>query len=277
MVRTLAFFGPVGTYTEEAAILYDPHAELKPFPSIGAVAQAVSSAVTDQGVVPIENSLEGSVNQTQDLLVRQSELSIYQEVALSIRHCLMTKPGLDASDLQVIYSHPQSLAQCREFLERTFPNAQQMASLSNSTAVTDMLASLLPAAAIAPQRASELYHAEIIDRNIQDNPNNMTRFVVLALYDHPPTGKDKTSMCLSFNQDGPGVLYYALGEFAKRGINLVKIESRPTRQSLGQYIFLIDCDGHREDQPLKEAIEVLNGRNSVLTVLGSYPRWEAGA
>ena len=277
MARTLAFFGPVGTYTEEAALLYDPHAELKPFPTIAAVAQAVSSALTDQGVVPIENSLEGSVNQTQDLLVRQSELSIYKEVALPIRHCLMTKPGMDASGLQVIYSHPQSLAQCRDFLERTFPNAQQMASLSNSTAVTDMLASLLPAAAIAPQRASELYGAEIIGRNIQDNPNNMTRFVVLALYDHPPTGKDKTSMCLSFNQDGPGVLYYALGEFAKRGINLVKIESRPTRQSLGQYIFLIDCDGHREDQPLKEAIEVLNGRNSVLTVLGSYPRWEAGA
>ena len=277
MARTLAFFGPVGTYTEEAAILYDPHAELKPFPTIGAVAQAVSSAVTDQGVVPIENSLEGSVNHTQDLLVRQSELCIYNEVALPIRHCLMTKPGMDASDLQVIYSHPQSLAQCREFLERTFPNAQQVASLSNSTAVTDMLASELPAGAIAPQRASELYGAEIIDRNIQDNPNNMTRFVVLALYDHPPTGKDKTSMCLSFNQDGPGVLYDALGEFAKRGINLVKIESRPTRQSLGQYIFLIDCDGHREDQPLKEAIEVLNGPNSVLTVLGSYPRWEAGA
>ena len=277
MARTLAFFGPVGTYTEEAALLYDPHAELKPFPTIAAVAQAVSSALTDQGVVPIENSLEGSVNHTQDLLVSQAELCIYKEVALPIRHCLMTKPGMDASGLQVIYSHPQSLAQCRDFLERTFPNAQQMASLSNSTAVTDMLASLLPAAAIAPQRASELYGAEIIDRNIQDNPNNMTRFVVLALYDHPPTGKDKTSMCLSFNQDGPGVLYYALGEFAKRGINLVKIESRPTRQSLGQYIFLIDCDGHREDQPLKEAIEVLNGRNSVLTVLGSYPRWEAGA
>ena len=274
MARRLGYFGPAGTYTEEAALRYDPDADLQPFPTIAAVGLAVVSSVTDQGVVPIENSLEGSVNYTLDLLVSQSELAIFNEIVLPIEHYLMAKPGTRPADIQVVYSHPQSLAQCREFLERCFPGAQQMASLSNSAAVADMKESKLPAAAIAPMRAAELYAAEIIGQNIQDSPNNVTRFVVLALHDHPPTGNDRTSMYLSFEQDAPGILYRALQEFALREINLVKIESRPTKQSLGQYIFLIDCDGHREDPPLREAIEAFAGPSRQLKVLGSYPRWD---
>jgi prephenate dehydratase len=223
--------------------------------------------------VPIENSLEGAVNNTLDILISQPDLSIFNELVLPINHYLMAKPGTKISDIQVIYSHPQSLGQCQEYLERRFPNVQQIASLSNSAAVADMEQSPIAAAAIGPRRAAALYGAEIIDQDIQDSPNNLTRFVVLAHHDHPPTGDDKTSMCLSFDQEAPGVLYRALNEFASRNVNLRKIESRPTKLMLGQYIFLIDCDGHREDPLVKEAIQALNTSNSALKVLGSYPRW----
>ena len=276
MARRIGFLGPIGTYTEEAALQYDQEADLQPFPTIGAVGQAVSSAITQEGVVPIENSLEGSVTSTLDLLISQSDLSIRQEVLLPIDHYLMASPGTRAADIKVIYSHPQALAQCRDFLERCFPSAQRMASLSTVAAVSDMSASNLPAAAIAPRRAADLHDVEIIGRSIQDNSNNVTRFVVLANEDHPPTGKDKTSICFTFDEDAPGVLYEALGEFAKRRINLVKVESRPTKQSLGRYIFLIDCDGHREDPLVREALERLAEPVSMLKVLGSYPRWDSG-
>jgi prephenate dehydratase len=277
VVKRIAFLGPVGTYTEEAALQYDPQADLQAFPTIAAVGRAVSSGVTDEGVAPIENSLEGSVTYTLDLLISQPELSIYKEIALPIEHYLMAKPETRAPEIQVIFSHPQALAQCRNFLEQCFPHAQQTASLSTVSAVADMKSSPVPAAAIAPRRAAQLYDVEIIGQNIQDNPNNVTRFVVLSRSDHPPTGRDKTSICFSFLQDAPGVLYDALGEFARRNINLAKIESRPTKESLGQYIFLIDCEGHREDPVLKAALEALSQQVSMLKILGSYPRWNPSA
>ncbi len=275
MVKRISYFGPAGTYTEEAAILYDPWADLRPFPTIAAVFQAVSSRITDEGVVPIENSLEGSVAYTLDFLINESDLSIYREIVLPIEHCLMVAPGARISDIRIIYSHPQSLGQCRHFLERNFPNAQPTASLSNSAAVADMKQSLAPAAAIAPQRAAGLYGVEIIDRGIQDGANNMTRFVVVAPSDHPPTGEDKTSICFSFDADSPGSLYNALGVFALRNLNLTKIESRPTKESLGRYNFLVDCEGHRENPAVKEALEALAQQVSSLKVFGSYPRWNA--
>jgi prephenate dehydratase len=273
LVKRISYFGPAGTYTEEAARLYDPEADLHPFPTIPAVFLAVAEGVTDEGVVPIENSLEGSVVYTLDLLINDSELSIYHEIVLPIEHCLMVQPGTTISDIGIIYSHPQSLAQCRHFLETNFPNARPTASLSNSAAVADMKESSVTAAAIAPQRAAELYGAEIIDRGIQDRANNMTRFVVLAKADHPPTGRDKTSICFSFDEDEPGSLYQALGVFALRGLNLVKIESRPTKESLGRYNFLVDCEGHRENPTVKEAMDALAGQVSALKIFGSYPCW----
>ena len=273
MGKRIGFLGPVGTYTEEATLQYDSQAELLPFPSIAAIGQAVSSGLTEQGVVPIENSLEGSVTFTLDLLISQPGLSIRDEIVLPIQHYLLAIPGTQFPDIQVIYSHPQALAQCRDFLEKRFPQAQQGASLSTVAAVTDMRNSELPAAAIAPRRAAELHDVEIIGQNIQDNPNNVTRFVVLAGEDHPPTGRDKTSLCFSFDQDSPGVLHEALGEFASRNINLAKIESRPTKESLGRYIFLIDCEGHRQDPLVKDALNAVAQKVSMLKILGSYPRW----
>jgi prephenate dehydratase len=273
MALRVAYFGPAGTYTEAAALQYAPQGELLPFPTIAAVYQAVAEQRADEGVLPIENSLEGSVNITLDLLISRADLSIAHEIVLPIDHCLMVRPGTEVAAVRVIYSHPQSLAQCRGYLERNFPQAQATASLSNSAAVADMQASPVTAAAIAPQRAAELYGAEIVDRGIQDSPNNVTRFVVLARADHEPTGQGKTSICFSFNQDSPGVLYDALGVFAQRKINLAKIESRPTRESLGRYIFLIDIEGHRTEPLLREALLSLGQQVSLLKVLGSYPRW----
>ena len=281
MAQRIGFLGPVGTYTEEAALLFAANQggtglDLQPFPSIPAVGSAVASGNTELGVVPIENSLEGSVNFTLDLLVGNPDLSIQNEVVVPIDHYLMAKPGTLLTDIQVVFSHPQALAQCKEFLERSIPNAQQMASLSTVAAVADMRDSQAPSAAISPRRAADLNpDVEIIGRDIQDNPNNATRFVVLALSDHPPTGNDKTSICLSFQDvDASGLLHSALGVFASREINLMKIESRPTKQSLGEYLFLIDCAGHREDPLIKDALDSLSGLSRMLMVFGSYPCWQ---
>ena len=274
MVKRIGFLGPIGTYTEEAALKYDQTAELLAFPTISSVGQAVSSGLINQGVVPIENSLEGSVTFTLDLLISQSGLLISDEIVLPIQHYLLGVPAIRFSDIQEIYSHPQALAQCQTFLDQCFPHATRTASLSTVAAVTDMRNSTIPAAAIAPKRAAALHDVEIIGQDIQDNVNNVTRFVVLAAHDHIRTGNDKTSICFSFTQDSPGVLYHVLGEFAERNINLAKIESRPTKEHLGQYIFLVDCEGHREELLVNEALTLISDRANMFKILGSYPRWD---
>ena len=273
MTKRIAYLGPVGTFSEAASLLYDPDAELEPFPSIPAVALAVASGIAEEGVVPIENSLEGAVTYTLDLLIEEDRLFIRHELVLPIEHCLLIKPGTKVANIQTVYSHPQALGQCREFLERSFPKAQLVASLSTAAAVDDMKGSPTTAAAISPKRAAELQGMEVLAQGIQDSSANVTRFVVLADSDHPPTGKDKTSLCFSFEEDKPGILYNVLGEFSHRNINLAKVESRPNKRSLGQYIFLIDCEGHREDPRVKAAIETLKVHTTMLKIFGSYPRW----
>jgi len=273
VTKRLAYLGPPGTFTQEAAFRYDADAKQEPFPSIPAVATAVSSGMADEGVVPIENSLEGSVTYTLDLLIQESSLQIRHELVLPIEPCLMTVEGTERAGIQAIYSHPQALAQCRGFLERCFPKAEHLASLSTSAAVQDMKESKVSAAAIAPRLSAELYGAQIIARGIQDNPNNVTRFVILAHSDNPPTGRDKTSLCFSFAEDTSGLLCRALGEFSQRNISLTKIESRPTKNLLGRYFFLIDCEGHKEDPLVKEAIHGLEAMCSMLKIFGSYPKW----
>ena len=185
MTKRLAYLGPRGTYSEQAALAHDPEAELLPFSSIASVAAAVDSGEADEAVVPIENSLEGAVTFTLDVLIHQSHLFIRNEIVVPIRHCLVVKTDADADQIEVIYSHPQSLAQCRGFLEKRFPGIGQVASLSNSAAVEDMQKSTLRGAAIAPERAAEIYGARVVERGVQDDPNNLTRFVVLATSDHP--------------------------------------------------------------------------------------------
>ena len=274
MVKQIAYLGPAGTFTEAAALLYDPEAQLIPFPSVAAVAEAVDSGTAEEGVVPIENSLEGSVTDTLDLLIHDSNLSIRHEIVIPIEHCLLGKPGGSAQEVALIYSHPQALAQCRRFIAKSFPKAQAVAALSTAAAVEDMLESKSPAAAIANSRAAEIYGADILAQGIQDSSANHTRFVVLAHHDHPPTGRDKTSLCFYFNDDRAGMLYSVMGHFATRNINLAKVESRPNKESLGRYIFLVDLDGHQEDASVQEALNSIEAEVSVLKIFGSYPRYQ---
>ena len=284
MPKRLAYLGPPGTYTEEASERYDPDAERVPYPTITATAEAVRSGVADESVTPIENSLEGAVNDTLDLLIQETTLHIKQEIMIPILHCLLVQPGTRAEEIKSIYSHPQALGQCRRYLESTYPGAQPMASLSTAAAVEQMKASDVPAAAIASRRAGDLYAVEVLATDIHDQPGNTTRFVVLAREDHAPTGDDKTSICFDFDEakgtlvgDTPGLLYGVIGEFAQRGISMAKIESRPAKRAMGRYIFLVDLLGHRQDAAMKEALESVRQRTSMLKVFGSYPRYRQGA
>ena len=274
MAKKVAFLGPQGTFSEEAALVYDPQAELVPFASIPAVAAAVGTGMADEGVVPIENSIEGSVPDTLDVLIHESRVLIYRELVLPIEHYLLTKPGTNASEIRTIFSHPQALAQCRRFLERCFPKAQAVAALSTAAAVEEMMKDTAPSAAIGTRRAAHLWGAHILAQGIQDYKPNITRFVVLALHDHPPTGRDKTSLCFSFAEDRPGQLKGVMEEFASRQINLAKIESRPLKESFGRYFFLVDLEGHREDPPVAQALANIRSRTILFKVFGSYPKYE---
>lgn len=272
MTSKIAYLGPAGTFTEEAALQYSSEAQLLPFSSIPAVAAAVDTGLAEEGVVAIENSLEGSVTDTLDLLIHETRLMIKRELILRIEHHLLVKPGTEPPDIKVIYSHPQALAQCRRFLERCFPQAELLAALSTTAAVSQMMSSSIPAAAIGTRRAAELYEAHILAGNIQDRSPNVTRFVVLARHDDPPTGHDKTSLCFTFDDDRPGLLFNVMKEFAEMNINLAKVESRPSKESLGRYIFLIDLEGHRKDPMIEKVLARVQQHTSLLKVFGSYPK-----
>lgn len=276
MGKKVAYLGPSGTFTEEAALRYDEKAQLIPFYSIPAVAAAVDTGMAEEGVVAIENSLEGSVTDTLDLLIHESRLLICHELVLPIEHYLLARPGSEVLELKAIYSHPQALAQCRRFLERCFPKAQIVAALSTTAAVEQMMSSPIPAAAIGTQRAAKLYEVQILAKNIEDRSPNVTRFVVLSLRDHPATGRDKTSLCFSFAEDRSGLLYNVLKEFAEYNINLTKVESRPSKESLGRYVFLVDLEGHREDPLISQVLSRVQAKASLFKVFGSYPRYEEG-
>lgn len=277
---TLAYLGPEGTYSEEAALEHAQQAaatsrdptRLIPFASIPAAVQAAEEGTADEAVVPVENSLEGIVTHTADLLIHHTPLKIRREIVLPIHHCLVLQPGVDRGDARVVYSHPQALAQCRSYLDRHLPGAEPVASLSTAGAVEDMQGSDRPAAAISSLRAAEIFGATVADRDIEDVASNKTRFVVLADRDAAPTGRDKTSICFDFSEDEAGTVHGALGELASRGINMIRIESRPDRRSLGRYIFLIDLEGHREDPIVHEALEGIRARATIFKVLGAYPR-----
>lgn len=274
--KRIAYLGPPGTFTEEAALLYDPSAQLLPFASVAAVAAAVDSGMAEEGVVAIENSIEGSVTDTLDILIHESRLSIRRELVLPIEHYLLVRPGMQAAHVKVLLSHPQALGQCRRFVERCFAKADVVAALSTTAAVEEMLARE-NAAAIATRRAAAIYGAEILARNIQDRSDNLTRFVVLAETDHPATGDDKTSLAFSFAEDRPGLLVAVMQEFSTRDINLTKVESRPTKERLGEYIFLVDLAGHRSEAAVAEALARVEAQASFFRIFGSYPRYVGNA
>ena len=269
--RRVGFLGPRGTFGEQAALTYAPDATLVPFPSHAAVAAAVASGDADEGVLAIENSINGSVAETLDILIHDTSLQIQSELIVPIVHNLIAAPGTRMADIDVVFSHPQALGQCRRFLESTLPNATPQASLSTSQAVEQAVARP-GSAAISTERAAELFGGEILARGIQDTDNNVTRFVVLADGHQESTGHDRTSIAVLFDGDEPGLLAGLLTAFAERGINCSKMESRPTRATFGEYVFLIDFEGHQDDPICAEALDLIRSRSARVTVFGSYPR-----
>ncbi len=270
-MATVAYLGPPGTFTEEAALRYRAGATLLPYPTESAVAAAVEAGDADEGVLAIENSIEGPVTRTVDALVHDSQLSIKAEIVLAIEHCLIARPGTNVDSIEAIYAHTQALNQCRKYIDRRFPRARQVAALSNAAAVEEVM-SVPGGAAIAGARAAHLYGAEVLERGIGDAPNNKTRFVVVAPTDAAPTGHDKTSIAFTVAHDRPGTLIEVLQVFSDRSINLTKIESRPSREELGIYIFLVDLEGHRSDPPVAEALRAVEEKAFFCRILGSYPR-----
>lgn len=268
--RRVAYLGPPGTNSEVAALRAAPGDELVPFPTITRAVRAVEQQLADIAVVPIENSLQGSVTETVDLLVHDEALAICGELVLPIEHCLMVHPGAPRESITVIYSHPQSLGQCRQYLETHFPDVRTEAALSNAEAVAIMMRTA-GAAAIGPERAAEIYGAQILERNIEDARSNKTRFVLLGTETPPRSGHDKTSLAFAVAHDRPGTLVSVLHEFSDRGINLTKIESRPSGGELGVYIFLIDVEGHRDDALVAQALAAVREQANFFRVFGSYP------
>jgi prephenate dehydratase len=277
---TIAYLGPPGTFSEEAAIAYGTacdHVDYLPLTNIPAVVTAIETGAATVGVLPIENMLEGSVTFTLDLLIHETGLLIAGESVIPIRQYLVARKGLTLSQIQVLYAHPQSLGQCRKFVDRCLPEVTTLASLSNSAAPVEALADERPAAAISTLRAAELSGAEVLAREIADNRNNVTRFIVLAQHDAAPTGYDKTSFCFSMPEDRAGALVEELHELAREHINMTKLESRPTKGVLGQYIFLVDIEGHREEPHVARALERMAARAGMFKIFGSYPRWRGMA
>jgi prephenate dehydratase len=270
-LKNVAYLGPPGSYSEQAAKDWEQEGDLIPADSIPAVAELVTQRKADQGVIPIENSIEGGVTFTLDLLIQSSELLICGELIVPIRHALMAKNEIPISEIRQVLSHPQSLGQCRQFLLNELPHATLVASLSNSKAVQEMMDSDLTTAAISSERAAVLYGAKVLKHRVEDVPNNETRFIVLSHSDHRRTGNDKTSICFEFGDDAPGILSESLMEFASRDINLAKIESRPNKKSLGRYVFLADIEGHRSDKHVSEALKALKKKVTMMKILGSYP------
>ena len=272
----IAHLGPRGTYTEAAAIAYDPGAEFIPTLTVAAAVAAVEGGEADAAACAIENSIEGGVIDTLDQLLRDDmSLLICGEVVLPIRHALAGAPGIDPSLAKVVYSHPQALAQCRRRLSEFAPDATPVAALSTVAAIESAMAER-GALAVANALAAKLHGAQVYADDIGDELDNETRFVVLAAEDREPTGDDKTSMAFTTHHDRPGSLVEVLSHLSARGLNMTHIESRPTRRQLGTYIFLADIQGHRADTDLAEALVELEAATLWLRVLGSYPRWTEG-
>ena len=267
----VAYLGPKGTFCEQAAKKYFSldKVTLAPYPSIGAVFDVLEKGQTDYGIVPVENSLDGSVRLTLDLLLKTKRM-VSGEVEYRIIHNLIVKSGTRLNEIKVIISHPQALAQCRLFLEKKLPQAQ-LKEVNSTARAVELLNQMNNAGAIGADIAAKNNKMLILAQNIEDNPNNFTRFFILSNRDKPPTGSDKTSLIFSV-KDTPGSLYGILKVFADKNINLTKIESRPEREKPWKYIFYLDFEGHRNEAKNRSALDNMKKQCIFVKVLGSYPR-----
>jgi prephenate dehydratase len=271
VVQRVAFQGEPGAYSEAAAFHYFPKAALLPAKSFQNVFESLESGKVDFAVVPIENSIEGSVNETYDLLL-VTNMTVCGEIYQKIIHCLIVNPGADDSKIRSVYSHPQALAQCRTYLQKK--NLEPIATYDTAGAVKMIQQTgMVEAAAIASKRAAYLYQMRICEESIEDKKNNYTRFLVLSKSQSKPTGNDGTSIIFSVRHI-PGALFSILEEFARRSINLTKIESRPTKEVPWEYNFYVDFEGHSNEKEIKDLIGAIRKKTTFVKLLGSYKRGE---
>lgn len=274
MNRSMGFLGPQGTFSHEAAEVYKNKQGrayvFKEYSSIKDVLNGLKMGEIDEAIVPIENSLEGAVNVTLDVLAIEESMFIVNELVIPINLNLVARKGTSTKDIGLIISHPQPLGQCRNYLNKSFPNALQQEENSTTRAARKVMEGDGSLAAIASQTAAEIYGLEILDRNIQDVENNRTRFVIVSRELKEKTGDDKTSIVFS-TDNKPGSLYRILDIFSLWDINMTRIESRPSKNALGQYIFFVDIDGHINDQDVYDALTMIKRKTSFYKFLGSYP------
>jgi prephenate dehydratase len=272
----VAYLGPAGTYSEEALRASAPtEVEEVPCPTVFDTVMAVQEGAVDRAVVPIENALEGGVAATLDALAGEADrVSIAAEVVHPIHHCLVAARGLELAEVSRVVSHPQASAQCARFLRERLPHAERAVAPSTADAVLSLRDTADPVAALGSRLAAELYDCRVLVADVEDHPGNATRFVWLAPTDEvaEPDQKAKTSLVFwGAGDESPGWLVGVLREFADRGVNLTRIESRPRRVRLGHYMFFADLEGAAGRPPVSEALEALRGRVEEIRVLGSYP------
>ena len=275
----IGFLGPPGTFGEEALLTQSDlaGAELVPIRTMLDVLASTQRGEVDLGFVALENSIDGTVNESLDSLIFERDVFIQREVILRISLHLLAPPGTALADLREIYSYPKALAQCRSFLADRLPGVEVHAATSTAEAVRHVGVDRPPhAAAVGTALAGRLYGLDLLESEIEDHPDNATRFVLVAPNGSPgcvpePTGHDKTSIVCFQQADRPGSLLSILSEFASRNINLTKLESRPTRRGLGDYCFIIDLEGHVADEVVADCLRNLHAQLAELKFLGSYP------
>jgi len=268
----IAYFGPEATFTHQAAIRrFGASLNYSPQKTITDVFTEVSKRRADYGVVPVENSTEGVVTHTLDMFV-DSDLKIVSQIVLPIQQCLMVPRGGTRARIQKLFVHPQSLAQCRGWIQNHLPRVEIVETSSNARSA-ELAAKDKNAAAIAGVLAAEKYGLDVLEQDIQDNAANATRFLVLGRQCSPPTGQDRTSLLISV-ADKAGALHEAIAAFRRYKINMTKIESRPSKRKAWEYFFFIDCDGHAQDRKVAKAIHLLGQHCNFIKILGSYPKAE---
>ena len=265
---TVAYLGPQGTFSQEAAAKhFGGLTTLAPCGSIDEVFRQVETGAAGYGVVPVENSTEGAIGRTLDLLLSTPAM-ICGEVMLPIRQCLMSRSGR-LGDIRKLYSHAQSFSQCQQWLARNLPRAGRVAVVSNAEAAR-LAARERGAAAIGPRTAAALYGLKLLARNIEDEGKNTTRFLVIAEHDAAPSGRDKTSLVMSA-RNVPGAMHELLTPLAANQVSMTRLESRPSRTGLWEYVFYVDIEGHQQDAKVARAFAELKQKASLLKILGSYP------
>ena len=274
----IGYLGPEGSFTHQALVNYlekiRKNIQIISFQTISQLIDAVSSGKIENCLVPVENSIEGSVGETLDGLIKTSQkVTINSEIIIPIEHCLITKKK-NLTEVKKVLAHSQALSQCQTYLKRFLPDAELEPTTSNSIAVKKISESQNGnEAAIGPKMAAEIYKVPVLEAGINDEKENFTRFVLVGTETPAPSGRDKTTIAFGVPYDKPGTLVGVLQSFAKEKINLSRIESRPSKKALGEYIFFIDLELHREDAPLKGALSEVVSEFSFYRWLGSYPRW----